>query len=40
MTQEPYDKRIMSDALRAAMGVPPLTEQEEQRKKMEAKPKR
>lgn len=40
MTQEPYDKTLMSDALRAAMGVPPLAEQEEQRKKMEAKPKR
>ena len=40
MTQEPYDKTLMSVALRVAMGVPPIAEQEEQRKKMEAKPKR
>lgn len=40
MTQDPYNKVLMSDALRAAMGVPPLAEQEEQRKKMEAVQKR
>ena len=40
MTQEPYDKLLISDALRAAMGVPPLDEQEKQRKKMEAGQKR
>ena len=39
-TQEPYDKMLMSDALRAAMGVPPLAEQEQQRKKMEAEQRR
>ena len=40
LTQESYDKTLMSDALRAAMGVPPLAEQEQQRKKMEAEQKR
>ncbi|MEO8141988.1 MAG: hypothetical protein ABI617_04955 [Sphingomicrobium sp.] len=39
-TQAPYDPALMSDALRAAMDVPPLAEQEERRKSMEAKPKR
>ena len=39
-TQEPYDRILISDALRAAMGVPPLAEQEQRRKAMETKPKR
>ena len=40
LTQDACDKTLMSDALRAAMGVPPLAEQEQQRKKMEADQKR
>ena len=39
-TQEPYNRMLISDLLRAAMGVPPIAEQEERRKAMEAKPKR
>ena len=39
-TQEPYDKMLISDALRAAIGVPPLAEQEQRRKPMETQPKR
>lgn len=39
-TQDPYDKNLISDALRGVMGVPQLAEQEEQRKKMEAGQKR
>ena len=35
-TQEPYDRSVASDALRAALGVPPLNEQERQRQKFEA----
>lgn len=38
LTLDPYDKMLMSDALRAAMGVPPLADQE--RKTMQAAPKR
>lgn len=30
-TQDPYDRTLVSDALRAAMGVPPQAEQEKQR---------
>ena len=36
MTQEPYDRELVSDALRAALGVPPLKEQEKQRQEFEA----
>ena len=36
MTQEPYDRSLVSDALRRALGVPPMKTQEEQRKKFEA----
>jgi len=35
-TQEPYDRALVSDALREALGVPPIKAQEEQRKKFEA----
>ena len=35
-TQEPYDRSVVSDALRAALGVPPLNEQEKQRQKFQA----
>jgi hypothetical protein len=35
-TQEPYDRTLVSDALRKALGVPPMSAQEEQRKKFEA----
>lgn len=31
-TQEPYDRALVSDALRGALGVPPLAAQEDQRK--------
>jgi hypothetical protein len=37
MTQEPYDRRLFSDALRAALGVPPLADQEKERKEYEAR---
>jgi hypothetical protein len=30
-TQEPYDRTLISDALRQALGVPPLSEQEKRR---------
>jgi len=40
MTQEPYDKMLISDALRSAMSIPPIAEQERQRKTMEADQKR
>ena len=35
-TQEPYDRTLVSDALRAALGVPPLKEQEKRRLEVEA----
>jgi hypothetical protein len=35
-TQEPYDRTLVSDALRRALGVPPLAEQERQRARFEA----
>lgn len=35
-TQEPYDRILVSDALRRALGVPPLAEQERQRARFEA----
>ena len=35
-TQEPYDRALVSDALRAAMGVPPQAEQEKRRAEIEA----
>lgn len=34
-TQEPYDRTLVSDALRAALGVPPLEAQETQRSDFE-----
>ena len=34
-TQEPFDRSLASDALRASLGVPPLTQQEERRKSIE-----
>jgi hypothetical protein len=34
-TQEPYDRTLISDALRAAIGVPPLAEQEKRRAEIE-----
>lgn len=39
-TQEPYDRALMPDALRAALGVRPLAEQEAQRQAFEAGAKR
>jgi hypothetical protein len=35
-TQEPYDRGVISDAMRVATGVPPQALQEQQRKEMEA----
>lgn len=35
-TQEPYDRTLVPDALRTALGVPPLAEQEAQRRQFEA----
>lgn len=35
-TQEPYDRTLVSDALREEMGVPTQAEQEERRARMEA----
>jgi hypothetical protein len=35
-TQEPYDRALVSDALRRALGVPQLAEQEQQRARFEA----
>jgi hypothetical protein len=35
-TQEPYDRGLISDALRRALGVPPLAAQDEQRKQYDA----
>jgi hypothetical protein len=34
-TQEPYDRKLFSDAMRAASGVPDLATQEQRRKEME-----
>jgi hypothetical protein len=34
-TQEPYDRTLLSDALRVASGVPPQAEQEQRREAME-----
>ena len=36
-TQEPYDRALVSDALREALGVPPLAAQEERRREIEAR---
>ncbi len=36
VTQEPYDRATLSDAMRAASGVPDLAEQEKRREEMEA----
>ncbi|HWC56367.1 MAG TPA: hypothetical protein VG434_05300 [Sphingomicrobium sp.] len=36
VTQEPYDRSLISDSLRTALGVPPIKDQEEQRKEFEA----
>lgn len=36
VTQDPYDRSLLSDAIRRAVGVPPLAAQEERRKKIEA----
>ncbi|PTS90620.1 hypothetical protein DBR17_01035 [Sphingomonas sp. HMWF008] len=35
VTQEPYDRTVVSDRLRAIMGVPPLAEQEKRRQALE-----
>lgn len=35
-TQEPYNRALISDALRAALGVPPQAEQEQRRAEIEA----
>lgn len=35
-TQEPYDRTLISDALRAALGVPPLESQDEKRQEYDA----
>lgn len=35
-TQDPYDRHVVSDALRAALGVPPLAEQERRRARYDA----
>jgi hypothetical protein len=35
-TQDPYDRSLVSDALRSALGVPPLAAQDEQRKQYDA----
>lgn len=37
-TQEPYDRALISDALRGALGVPPQAEQEETRKGYSRRP--
>jgi hypothetical protein len=34
-TQEPYHRELISDALRRALGVPPLAEQDERRKEID-----
>jgi hypothetical protein len=35
-TQDPYDRSLVSDALRQALGVPPMSAQEKQRQEFEA----
>jgi hypothetical protein len=35
-TQEPYHRELISDSLRRALGVPPMAQQEERRKEIEA----
>jgi hypothetical protein len=35
-TQDPYHRELISDALRRALGVPPMAQQEERRKEIEA----
>ncbi len=35
-TQDPYDRQLLSDAIRKAIGVPPIAAQEERRKEIEA----
>jgi hypothetical protein len=35
-TQEPYHRELISDALRRGLGVPPMAQQEERRKEMDA----
>jgi hypothetical protein len=37
VTQEPYDRTLLSDALRAAMGVPPQAAQEKRRLEMDSR---
>jgi hypothetical protein len=37
VTQEPYDRTLLSDALRAAMGVPPQAAQEKRRAEIDAR---
>jgi hypothetical protein len=37
VTQDPYDRTLLSDSLRAAMGVPPQGEQEKRRAEIEAR---
>ncbi len=38
MTQEPYNRALLSDALRAVMGVPPIAKQDEQLKSLGGTP--
>ena len=35
-TQDPYDRELLSDAIRKAVGVPPMAAQEQRRRKIEA----
>lgn len=35
-TQDPYDRELLSDAIRKAVGVPPIAAQEQRRRKIEA----
>ena len=37
-TQDPYDRALVSDALRSQLGVPSLAEQDKQRRQFEAGP--
>lgn len=39
LTQDPYDRSVVSDALRMALGVPALKDQEKRRQKFEAERK-
>lgn len=36
VTQEPYDRSLLTDALRRQLGVPPLADQERQRQRLQA----